>query len=76
MSKNNNLIPVKESDTNLTEALECPNCNGYMKLDISYLDQVEYTVTCPYCNEKVTVGDNVYDEGCRPESDPVPELDR
>lgn len=76
MTKDNNLIPVKESGTKLTEDLECPYCNGHMKLDTSYLNQISHTVNCPYCEKKVHAGDDIYDEGCRSESDPVPELDR
>lgn len=75
MKNNNNLIPVDKSDTYLTEDLECPFCAGHMKLDLSYLEQITREVNCPYCEKKVVVGDDVYDEGCRPEEDPIPTIE-
>ena len=28
---------------------ECPNCNGHICLDATFIDQVRTGVICPYC---------------------------
>jgi len=30
---------------------ECPECGGHVMLDVTYLDQVETFVYCPYCRK-------------------------
>jgi len=29
---------------------ECPNCQGAVGFDLSFLDQVDNEMKCPYCN--------------------------
>lgn len=44
---------VMIDNTELSEALECLNCGGHMKLDNTFLDQVSDSVNCPYCSTKL-----------------------
>lgn len=45
-------------DCELTEPLECPTCKGHVALDVTFLDQVDNLVTCPYCGAKVYYPDD------------------
>lgn len=47
------LIPVDKEKCELEGPFECPTCAGHMMLDVTFLDQVEPTVTCPYCKHEV-----------------------
>lgn len=52
------MLTIKKIDKDKCELegpYECPDCQGHMMLDATYLDQVSEEVTCPYCNAKLTV---------------------
>jgi len=45
---------VEEERVELEGPFECSSCGGHLMIDVSYLDQVSYKITCPYCQN---VGD-------------------
>ena len=48
-------LSVPKEKVELEGPLQCPNCNGHVMLDATYLDQVCLTVVCPYCRRIVHV---------------------
>lgn len=51
------LLVVPGTKTELSGPYECPDCGGHMMLDTTFLDQVGYEITCPYCQVTVSVDD-------------------
>ena len=51
----NYLVSIRRSQMEKEGPYECPLCNGHMILDATFLDQVDDTVTCPYCERRVRV---------------------
>lgn len=45
---------VEEERAELEGPFECSSCGGHLMIDVSFLDQVSYKITCPYCQN---VGD-------------------
>lgn len=50
-------LVVPGSKTELSGPYECSACGGHMMLDSTFLEQVGFEVTCPYCETKVEVKD-------------------
>ena len=43
-------LPVDEEKCQLEDSpFECPVCQGHVKLDLTYFEQVEDWCYCPYC---------------------------
>ena len=51
------LLPVAVEMTEMEGPFECPVCHGHMFLDSTFLEQVTWAVTCPYCEASVQVND-------------------
>jgi len=51
----NKWIAVAWSNVEVDGPFECPLCQGHVVLDATFLDQVNDTVTCPYCNKRIKV---------------------
>ena len=54
---NNKWITVAWSNVEVDGPYECPLCGGHVLLDVSFIDQVDDTVTCPYCNKRVRISE-------------------
>ena len=52
-------IPVSADKCELEGPYECPDCGGHLMLDVSFLDQVNEDICCPYCGAEARVGDAV-----------------
>ncbi len=48
-------IPVDKEKIELEGPYECPNCQGHIMLDATFLDQVSDSIFCPYCNIELFV---------------------
>ena len=55
MPKKNYFEAVAYSNFESDGPYECPLCGGHVILDATFIDQVNATVTCPYCKKRVTV---------------------
>jgi len=46
---------VDKEKCELEGPYECQFCHGHVMLDATFLDQVDYEVTCPYCGNRLVV---------------------
>jgi len=37
------------------EVIRCPGCLGIFGVDASYIDQVDSTISCPMCLERIDI---------------------
>jgi len=51
---------VNTEDTELEGPYECPSCGGHIMIDVTYLDQVETLIICPYCESKSYVREDFH----------------
>lgn len=45
----NNFFVVEEEKCQLEGPYQCPHCRGHLMVDVTFLEQVSQTITCPYC---------------------------
>ena len=43
------LYKIDEDKTELEGPYECPDCNGHMMLDATFIEHVSEVIHCPYC---------------------------
>jgi DNA-directed RNA polymerase subunit RPC12/RpoP len=46
---------IEIEKTELEGPYECPSCGGHVKLDSTFLEQVQEWVTCPYCQTDIEI---------------------
>jgi uncharacterized Zn-finger protein len=44
---------VSEEKVELDAPFECPGCNGHVRLDLTYFEQVNEWTHCPYCGARL-----------------------
>ena len=49
------IIPVSKEKCELDGPYECPNCGGHMMIDFTFVDQVDNSITCPYCETQLSI---------------------
>lgn len=42
---------VDHQKVDLDGPFECSSCGGHLMVDVTFLDQVSWKITCPYCNK-------------------------
>ncbi len=56
--------PIPKEQVTLIGPYECSYCKGYLMIDVSFLDQVDDQITCPYCRLLQEVEDQTKDQAC------------